>query len=71
MKQYKNLYNKTKRLSTEEAWRDYRNMKNNVITLIHEVHKRYQNKMFSENCSINYITIRNFGDMLKVFVEML
>jgi len=54
MKQRKKLYNKAKRLQTEEAWLNYRTTKNNVTNLIREAHKKYQNKMFSDNGGINY-----------------
>ena len=50
----KKLYNKAKHLQTEEAWRDYRNMKNTITNLIHESHSKYQNKMFSNNGGMNY-----------------
>ena len=53
MKQWKKLYNKAKCLQTEEAWRDYRNMKNNITMFIREAHSKYQNKMFSENGGVN------------------
>ena len=48
-RQCKKSYNKAKRLQTEEAWQDYRNMKNNITKLIREAHRKYQNKMFSKN----------------------
>ena len=54
MKQRKKLYNKAKHLQTEESWRDYRNMKNNITNLIRESHSKYQNKMFSNNEGMNY-----------------
>ena len=54
MKQRKKLYNKAKHLQTEEAWRDYRNIKNNITMLIRESHRKYQNKMFSDDGGINY-----------------
>ena len=54
MKQQKKLYNKAKHLQTEEAWCDYRNMKNNITNLIRESHSKYQNKMFSNNEGMNY-----------------
>ena len=52
MKQSKKSHNKAKCLQTEEAWRDYRNMKNDITKLIHEAHRKYQNKMFSNNGGI-------------------
>ena len=54
IKQRKKLYNKAKHLQTEEAWRDYRNIKNNITMLIRESHRKYQNKMFSDDGGINY-----------------
>jgi len=54
MKQRKRLYNRAKCLQTEEAWLNYRSTKNNVTNIIREAHKKYQNKMFSDNGGINY-----------------
>ena len=49
MKQCKKLYNKAKHSQTEEAWQEYRSMKNNITNLIRESHTKYQNKMFSND----------------------
>ena len=54
MKQRKKLYNKARRLQTEEAWHNYHSIKNNITNLIREAHSKYQNKMFSNNGGINY-----------------
>ena len=54
MKQRKKLYNKAKHLQTEEAWQDYHKAKNNVTTLTRESHRKYQNKIFSDDGSVNY-----------------
>ena len=53
MRQRKKLYNKAKHLQSEESWQDYRNIKNNITRLIRESHRKYQNKMFSDNGSVN------------------
>ena len=41
-------------LQTKEAWQDYRKIKSNITTFIHESYRKCQSKMFSNNGGINY-----------------
>ena len=46
MRQRKKLYNKAKRLQSQEAWSQYHISKNKIIEEINQAHERYQNNLF-------------------------
>ena len=41
-------------MQAEEAWQEYRDIKNNITTLVRDSHKKYQHKMFTNNGRVNY-----------------
>ena len=49
IKQRKKLYNKAKRLHSQEAWSKYCTLKNTIIA-----HERYQNDLFNRQADIHH-----------------
>ena len=54
MKQRKKLYNKAKRLHSQEAWSKYCTLKNTIIEDINQAHERYQNDLFNRQADIHH-----------------
>ena len=53
MNQHKYLYKQAKRLQTEEAWSNYRKLKNEITNSIRSAHCRYQNGLFADGERVN------------------
>ena len=54
MKQRKKLYNKAKRLHSQEAWSKYCTFKDIIIEDINQAHERYQNDLFNGQADIHH-----------------
>ena len=54
MNQRKHLYKQAKRLQTEEAWSNYRKLKNKITNSIRSAHCRYQNELFVDGERVNH-----------------
>ena len=54
MKQRKHLYNLARSLQTDEAWSNYRKLKNKITNSIRESHNKYQNSLFLQDGGLNH-----------------
>ena len=54
MKQRKRLYKLARSLQTEEAWSNYRKLKNKITNSIRESHNNYQNNLFLQDGELNH-----------------
>ena len=58
----KKLYNKAKRLQSQEVWSQYRISKNKIIEEINQAHERYQNNLFDGQTDTHH---KNFWRYIK------
>jgi len=62
MKKRKRLYNRARSVNSEDAWSQYRTIKNQINKEIDKAHKNYQEKLFDNNSSSSH---KNFWRYVK------